>query len=587
MSVQKEILYFNSFLLKKYISTDIYKTLDYDGNLSEEPSGNIASWPGIPGNSPYMPKFPLYGEGVTILNSYTPPKNYLFNWYVEESRIRGGYNNTTVDFGVKAFIIETEDTELILGNGIIYSGLYNSRSGFNQTNVFSTGENITKEVDPRYGNIQKLYTTDTNLIIFQEDKVSNVLVDKDAIYTADGNPALTATQLVLGQVSQYSGEYGISENPESFSFKGYRIYFSDKNRGAIMRLSRDGLTEISRYGMRDYFRDTLANISEQFKPTKNILIGAIPALGEPTTTDTFTVTGNLENSVSNLEIGMASSQPFYNTSGLYILNIFNIDLISNTANITINKSVDTTSSGSNIFSFFKFVKDKVVGAYDNFYDKYVVSMQQTDLETYNTVSFNDSNNGWTSLWDYDPSFGGTLNNIYYTTKGGSIWKHYDESVINNRGTFYGTYYPTSVTLSFNPMVSVSKNFNTVNYEGTNGWQADFFLSDPTGNLQGINYKDESSFVYSYDEGSYTESGVTYRVGFNIKDNKYFANLVNKGVQANGNNTIAFGMPGQVVPGASMSGIKGFFATVKLSTDDTTDLGGAKNLFAVSSNFVKS
>ena len=47
------------------------------------------------------------------------------------------------------------------------------------------------------------------------------------------------------------------------------------------------------------------------------------------------------------------------------------------------------------------------------------------------------------------------------------------------------------------------------------------------------------------------------------------------------------MPGQVVPGASMSGIKGFFATVKLSTDETTDLGGAKNLFAVSSNFVKS
>ena len=137
------------------------------------------------------------------------------------------------------------------------------------------------------------------------------------------------------------------------------------------------------------------------------------------------------------------------------------------------------------------------------------------------------------------------------------------------------------------MVSVSKNFNAVNYEGTNGWQADFFLSDPTGNLQGNSYKDESSFIYSYDEGAYTESGVTYRVGFNIKENKYFANLVNKGVQANGNNTIAFGMPGQVVPGASMSGIKGFFATVKLSTDNTTDLGGAKNLFAVSSNFVKS
>ena len=25
-----------------------------------------------------------------------------YNWYIEESRIRGGYNNTSVDFGVKA-----------------------------------------------------------------------------------------------------------------------------------------------------------------------------------------------------------------------------------------------------------------------------------------------------------------------------------------------------------------------------------------------------------------------------------------------------------------------------------------------------
>ena len=127
---------------------------------------------------------------------------------------------------------------------------------------FLVGENITRELDPRYGAIQKLYTTDTNLIIFQEDKVSNALVDKDAIYSADGNQTLTSTQLVLGQINQYSGEYGISDNPESFAFKGYRMYFSDKNRGAMLRLSRDGITEISSYGMRDYFRDTLANISE-------------------------------------------------------------------------------------------------------------------------------------------------------------------------------------------------------------------------------------------------------------------------------------------------------------------------------------
>jgi hypothetical protein len=566
MSITREITYFNSFLVKKVVEENIG-------------SAGKATWPSLPWGPIGYPTFPLLASLNSTVNQ--------FNWYVEEARIRGGYNNTIVDFGVKAFITETEDTELILSNGLIYSGLYNSGTGVNETNVFSTGENITKQVDPRYGSIQKFYTTDTNLIIFQEDKVSNALIDKDAIYTADGNPSLTATQLVLGQINQYSGEYGISENPESFAFKGYRMYFSDKNRGVILRLSRDGITEISSYGMRDYFRDNLASISQEFTPSPNIVVTAGPALGEPTTTNYFTMTGIGSSSVSDLELGMVSLQAFYNVPNLYIVDVVSINIVSNTANVLINQIVDTTVLGSDSFSFFKFTKDKIVGTYDNFYDKYVVSMQQTDLGTYETLSFNEINNGWTSLWDYDPSFGGTLNNIYYTTKGGSIWKHYDETVINNRGTFYGTYYPTSVQLSFNPEVSIPKNFNTINYEGTNGWQADFFLSDPTGKINGVNYKDESSFVYSYDEGSYTESGVTYRVGFNIKDNKYFANLVNNGVQANGNNTIAFGMPGQVIPGSSMSGIKGFFATVKLSTDNTTDLGGSKTLFAVSSNFVKS
>jgi hypothetical protein len=37
----------------------------------------------------------------------------------------------------------------------------------------------------------------------------------------------------------------------------------------------------------------------------------------------------------------------------------------------------------------------------------------------------------------------------------------------------------------------------------------------------------------------------------------------------------------------MTGIKGFFATVTVSTDDTTDPGGLKELFAVSSNYTES
>ena len=58
-----------------------------------------------------------------------------------------------------------------------------------------------------------MFAEDSNMLILQESKVSNVLVDKDAIYSAQGQSAVTSTSLVLGQVQPYLGEYGISKNP--------------------------------------------------------------------------------------------------------------------------------------------------------------------------------------------------------------------------------------------------------------------------------------------------------------------------------------------------------------------------------------
>jgi hypothetical protein len=134
---------------------------------------------------------------------------------------------------------------------LIYSGIFNSRTGINNTNEFPVGEEITKAVDPAKGTIQKLYAEDTNLIIFQENKVNRALIDKDAIYTAEGGGTpVSQLNLVIGQIVPYAGEYGISQNPESFAVYGYRKYFTDKRRNVVLRLSRDGITEISNYGMR-------------------------------------------------------------------------------------------------------------------------------------------------------------------------------------------------------------------------------------------------------------------------------------------------------------------------------------------------
>ena len=195
----------------------------------------------------------------------TITENSADDWFIEESRIRGGYNNTSVDFGVKAYLVEDEPNQEHRFNTMIYSGIYNSRTGVNNTNQFSIAESITRSVDPSNRSIQRLYAEDTNLIIFQETKVSKSLIDKDAIYSAEGGASITSTPLVIGQNIAYAGEFGISTNPESFAVYGYRKYFVDRERSVVLRLSQDGISEISNYGMMDWFRDKLSKVNNTGK----------------------------------------------------------------------------------------------------------------------------------------------------------------------------------------------------------------------------------------------------------------------------------------------------------------------------------
>ena len=565
MSALIEVKYFNSFILKKVIDD-----VDF-----------IAMWPGLPWDpydggsiTPNPILWPANNKATSTASLQTASTGTGYMWYVEESRIRGGYNNTEAGYGVRAYITEENDDEIVSSNSITYSGIYNALTDFNETNVFSIGENITKSVDPTYGSIQRIYTNDGNLMVFQEDKVSRALIDKSAIYSAQGDATVTSSDLVIGQVTPYAGEYGISKNPESFAKKGYRVYFTDQSRGAVMRLSRDGMTEISEYGMRDHFRDTFSPITSNYK-LSDLLSFTVSGTGA-----TIQLTGD----VSLIELGMSIYGNYGGVTGAYVTDIS--ITTATTANITFSQSIPT---GTGTLNLYKLLKDKVVGGFNNYADSYVVSIQPSvnDLSAgdgeYDTVSFNDANNGWTSFWDYKPNLADTLNANYYTCKGGSIWRHYDASMAKNRGQFYGVQTDTSVTFVFNPQVSVSKNFNTVSYEGTNGWEVESFKSDTQGidlnNYSGPpslnDYQDITTNVYSYDEGSYTDGGVTYRAGFDRKEGKYVSNLVN-------NSTARID---EVIFGVDMSGIKGYYATVKVKTDATTDVGGLKQVFAVSTNNV--
>ena len=289
------------------------------------------------------------------------------NWFVEESRIRGGYNNTEVDFGVRAYLFNEESNSDLIDYGLIYSGIYNPRTSTNQTNVFSVSEDIEKSVDPRYGSIQKLYADDSNLLILQETKVSRGLIDRDAIYSAQGNNIVTTSNQVIGEIQPYAGEYGIGRFPESFARKGYRTYFADVPNSAVMRLSADGLTEISKVGMEDFFRDEFRQLSSEYK-RESIDIGWTIEWNTPI--NTITVSG--EN-ISLLEYGM-SIEGILGHEGLYIIDIGTET--GGEVDITLSKTITISASPqSTVIQAAKYVKDKIVGGIDNYLDQYSISVQ--------------------------------------------------------------------------------------------------------------------------------------------------------------------------------------------------------------------
>lgn len=183
---------------------------------------------------------------------------FTFGNGIESNRIEDNFNAMRLLNGARASTTLDEPyNEQQKKHSLIFSGVYNSNSSLNNLNQFIQAQNITKDLNPTYGSIQKLFSRRADLIAFCEDRVVKILANKDAVFNADGNPNLVATDNVLGQATPFVGEFGISKNPESFAYESYRAYFTDKQRGAVLRLSMDGLTPISEAGMKDWFRDNL------------------------------------------------------------------------------------------------------------------------------------------------------------------------------------------------------------------------------------------------------------------------------------------------------------------------------------------
>ena len=429
------------------------------------------------------------------------------------------------------------------------------------------------------------------------------LIDKDTIYTTESGTQTQAGAAVIGQFVPYKGEYGISKNPESFAIYNYRKYFSDKSRNSIMRLSNDGLTEISMYGMRDYFRDRLAEIDNNFV-NRTFTATVVSGGGTSTTVAEVQVDGN-----DSITPGMT----IQGQSGGYVTLVED----AGGGNTRIYYSQLFSPSLIVNINFLYKTRGRIIGGWDTHNKNYVLSMQKYPIQvnssetpdpntgeydSYKTLAFDEDINGWFSFFTFKPTIMFSVLNKFYSVENSSLYEHYDNTTANNRGNFYGTQSPSNITFVFNAQPNIVKNFKTINYEGSNGWEVTNFKSgfegmDPNPATpptpayiqnQDKNYVDPSTLIAirSYEEGAYDGAGNTgsaasatnpplLRAGFNRKENKYVANLISGSAAR----------AGEVRFGNQMTGIKGYFATVTIETDNTTQLGGPKELWSAGTEYV--
>ena len=248
-----------------------------------------------------------------------------------------------------------------------------------------------------------------------------------------------------------------------------------------------------------------------------------------------------------------------------------------------------------------------------------------------TITYSIFSKGWTSFWSYSPDWMIGLNSSFYSFSGGDLYKHNDSTVPRNN--FYGTQHKSTITTVFNDDPMQQKMFKTLSQDSNKPWKAIIDTDINTAEMDAsyFNQKEDEWFAYirrvdntidlkavsTQGIGNATiPSAVVVTFAFNINnpisigDNIYKMGIVDPTadpVIADGTMTLIGSVTGMTSttltidadPGTiplisdflvgvknsqvESYGSRGFFMSVKLENEDTTQV----EMFSIGSSVFKS
>jgi hypothetical protein len=111
-----------------------------------------------------------------------------------------------------------------------------------------------------------------------------------------------------------------------------------------------------------------------------------------------------------------------------------------------------------------------------------------------TLTYSPALEGWTSFHSYFPEWMENMNSFMYTFKNGEMWKHNTNASRNN---WYGTNYPSTITVLLNDSPIETKMFKTLSYDSTHRWSASVITDLSAGSMASSYFEEKEGGFFTY------------------------------------------------------------------------------------------
>ena len=375
-----------------------------------------------------------------------------------------------------------------------------------------------------HGSVRYMVNRDDSVVFIQDKKCGIFPVSRNLIEYSSGEKNLAVSTNVVGSPSYYQGEYGVNNNPESVAVNEGRIYFADIRNGAVIRISRDGITAISDAKMDTFFWTKFENLVQNASVKK--VIGGFDVenneyIISTESLDKATVTVSQVGGSSyafDLQTNGAGNTVFgsivYDDNQIFKADteFRAFDNVCDNFEDSINAVIylDRLVDGQPIVLGEEYIGTTPTALYGiatdisyNFFIPVLINVSKGTFTFPNdcgnftaafgtasndssgfTAGYDASSNVWTTLYSFDPENIISIDSLLYTFKAGAMWKHSTDA---NRNTYYGTAYNSIVEIISAANASMIKTFESISLEGTNAWTTLITNTDQSANILEATY----------------------------------------------------------------------------------------------------